>query len=268
MIRQPAVAGAFYPASKDEILKMFSMFGPAEGKAEPALGVVAPHAGYVYSGKTAYKTYSKVKVPERVVVLAPNHTGAGPGISFFAKGIWRTPMGDVEVDEDLAEKIMSKIKGAESDFSAHYAEHSLEVHLPFLLHINPNIKIVPVVLKYLSLEKCLEIGSAVAEVISQISPKPLIVASSDMTHYESAESARAKDRRAIERILELDPEGLYEVVRSGNISMCGVVPVTSMLSAVKKMGATRAELVSYSNSGEVNGDMDSVVGYAGIVIRE
>jgi len=267
MIRSPAYAGSFYPATAEDLNNQFQGFSTAPAKPSTAIGMMAPHAGYIYSGKTAFMTYQQVQITDTAVVLAPNHTGSGSSVAMYTKGMWRTPLGGAEIDEALAEKIMTNISGAKNDFMAHDREHSLEVQIPFLQFFNKDILIVPLQLKHLGLEKCRELGQQLATVIAEQNPRPLLVASSDMSHYESAQAAKAKDKRAIEQILKLDPEKLYKTVTEGNISMCGVVPTTVMLFAAKELGAKQAELVRYSNSGDVNGDYEQVVGYAGIVIR-
>lgn len=268
MIRNAAFAGSFYPASAPELTEQIKQFAEAAVLPTAAIGVLAPHAGYVYSGKTACHTFQRACIPQTAVVLSPNHTGRGASIAMYTKGMWRTPLGEALVDPGLADELQKAIPGAKSDFAAHDNEHALEVQLPFLQYFRKDVRIVPITLKHLGLERCREIGQAIGAVLQKRLPDaPLLVASSDMTHYESAEVARAKDRRAIEQLLQLSPEGLYRTVEEGQISMCGVIPATVMLYAAKILGASRAELVRYSNSGEINGETERVVGYAGIIIR-
>lgn len=282
MIRQPAVAGQFYQGSAEALRRQVEGFiVPAAGKVR-ALGILSPHAGLVYSGLVAGAVYSRIELPDAFVLIGPNHTGLGAPVSLMAKGSWETPLGRVEIDEALASSILKKSPLIREDALAHLREHSLEVQLPFIQYFKPDFRIAPIQMMDVRLETCLEVGRAVAEAIKirreqsaegtrQKEDKSsirdvLIVASSDMTHYESARAAKEKDEKAIRRILALDPEGLHRTVRDLGITMCGFGPAVAMLAACKTLGATKAELVKYANSGEVSGDFDQVVGYAGIVI--
>jgi AmmeMemoRadiSam system protein B len=264
MDREPAVAGRFYRDDAAGLAAEVDGFLAAGGEEAPALGLVAPHAGYVYSGAIAGAGYARVRVPERVLVLGPNHTGLGVPAALWPSGRWRTPLGDVPVDADLTAALAASPE-VEPDAEAHRFEHALEVQVPFLQRARPDVRIAALCLSHLSFPGCERLARAVAAATSD--PPALIVASSDMTHYLPAETARALDRRALERILALDPEGLHEVVHRERISMCGVIPATVMLLAARLRGATRAELVRYGNSGEVNGDLRRVVGYAAVVVR-
>jgi AmmeMemoRadiSam system protein B len=211
-----------------------------------------------------------VVVPERVIVLCPNHTGMGVRRSLWAGGAWRLPGGAIEVDGELAARVRRRAR-LEPDLDAHVAEHAIEVHLPFLRHRNASARIVPIVLAGLSLAECREVGEglarAIAETRAQHGGDVLLVASTDMSHYVPADEARALDGLALARVEALDPGGLYEVVRARDISMCGFIPTTCALFAARALGATRAELVRYGNSGDVSGDHERVVGYAGVVVR-
>ncbi len=264
MEREPAVAGRFYDADPAVLAGTVDRF--LEGGAAPvrALGVVAPHAGYVYSGAVAGAVYARVDVPPRVVILGPNHTGLGIGAAaLWPGGAWRTPLGDVPVDAELT-AALAAAPGVARDPLAHLHEHALEVQVPFLQRRRPDVALAALCLPHLPLRACVALGEALAPIAQGAGA--LVVASSDMSHYLPARTARALDGRAIERMLALDPEGLYEVVHRDDISMCGVIPATVMLVAARVRGATRAELVRYAHSGEVNGDNRSVVGYAGIVV--
>lgn len=236
----------------------------APGEPAPALGVVAPHAGYVYSGAIAGAVYARVVVPPRVVVLGPNHTGLGrPAALWPAGGGWRTPLGTVPVCGPLTEALAA-CPLVELDRAAHLREHSLEVQVPFLETARPGVEIAALCLGPLDVDECAEVGRTVAAAAR--AHGALIVASSDMSHYIPAAKARVKDQLAIDRILALDPEGLHRTVRREGITMCGVIPATVMLFAARELGATRAELVRYASSGDVTGDTRQVVGYAGLVI--
>ncbi len=264
MDRAPAVAGRFYTADAAALASQVDGFLSGAGDKLRARGLVAPHAGYVYSGAIAGAVYARVEVPARVVVLGPNHTGLGAGAALWpARGAWRTPLGEVPVDAELTAALAASPL-VTSDPSAHAREHALEVQVPFLQRARPGVTIAALCLAHLALEDCVALGRTVAAAASAAGA--LVVASSDMSHYLPATVARRLDHRAIERILALDPEGLYEVVHAEDISMCGVVPATVMLVAARLMGASRAELVRYGHSGEVTGDDDQVVGYAGIAV--
>lgn len=237
---------------------------------EPAIAMMGPHAGYVYSGAILGETYARVKVPGRVIVMCPNHTGLGVRRSLWAGGAWQLPGAEIEIDVALAERVRVAAR-LEPDLDAHLREHAIEVHLPFLHHQNPDARIVPIVLAGLRLEDCREVGQGLARAIRDTKAADgddvLIVASTDMSHYVSADAARRLDSMALERVEALDPEGLYETVRAHDISMCGFIPTTCALFAALELGATTAELVRYGNSGEASGDFSRVVGYAGVVVR-
>jgi AmmeMemoRadiSam system protein B len=264
MDREPAVAGRFYTDDPATLAGQLDRFLAGEREKISARGIVAPHAGYVYSGAIAGAVYARVEVPARVVVLGPNHTGIGAAAALWpASGAWRTPLGDVPVDADLTAALAASSL-ITPDTRAHRLEHALEVQVPFLQRARPGVSIAALCLTHLPYEDCVEIGRAVAAAAG--ARGALVVASSDMSHYIPAPVADRKDHRAIERILALDPQGLYDVVHAEDISMCGIIPTTVMLVAARLMGATRAELVRYGHSGEVSGDDDSVVGYAGIAV--
>ncbi|HYS82518.1 MAG TPA: AmmeMemoRadiSam system protein B [Anaeromyxobacteraceae bacterium] len=263
MDREPAVAGRFYPGSEERLwAEVAALLGPA-GRPRPALGLLSPHAGYLYSGKVAGETWARVEVPTRAIVLCPNHTGLGARVALWPDGGWRTPLGRVPIDADLTAALRA-CPLVEPDRTAHLREHALEVQLPFLQARRPDVAIAALCLGPLSADECEELGRAVAAAVRD---RPaLLVASSDMSHYLPADVARALDERALARFLALDPRGLHETVRREDISMCGVIPATVMLAAARELGATSAELVRYSNSGDVSGDHESVVGYAGAVV--
>jgi AmmeMemoRadiSam system protein B len=268
--REPAVAGRFYPADgevlAEEVAALLAEHPGGRATAAPplpALGVLAPHAGYAYSGAVAGATYARVDVPDRVIVLCPNHTGAGQRVAAWPGGSWVTPLGRVPVDEVMTREIVQAGLAVE-DRAAHRLEHSLEVQLPFLQLRRPEIAIAALCLGPLSFDRCRELGLSLAEVAGRRGA--LVVASSDMSHYVPAAVAREKDGQAIERLLALDARGLHDVVSREGITMCGFVPATVMLVAAVAQGAREAELVRYANSGEATGDDRSVVGYAGVVV--
>jgi len=264
MKRMPAVSGRFYPGTASGLSRALLELTREMKDREPAIGVVAPHAGYVYSGAVAGEVFSSVRVPGRAVIFCPNHTGIGEDASIMSDGAWRMPWGDVPLDEELAVRLKNACPLLREDASAHLREHAIEVQLPFLHRFRPDVGIVPVALGRLSLEECGDIGESVADAIAGDAERPLLVASSDMSHYVPDAVARAKDKMAIDRMLALDPEGLYRTVRTERISMCGALPATVVLFAARRLGATSARLIRYATSGDVSRDFDQVVGYAGL----
>jgi AmmeMemoRadiSam system protein B len=278
MRRTPAVAGFFYPgqpeALKAEVARLLEP-GP---EPQPVKAVVSPHAGIGYSGAVAGAVYGRVRSPTVFILLGPNHTGVGAPVALMAEGEWETPLGAIAIDRDMAITLRSGCPLIREDSVAHAREHSLEVQLPFLQMLGEAFQIVPLVLGLLPYEACQELGHAVAQTIQRTSRSVVIVASTDMTHCgrqyrhlpPAGMTAHAfacqEDRLAIDRMLALDPEGLYQVVRQRHITMCGFVPTTVALLACQELGATSATLVRYMTSGEVSGDLDTVVGYAGLLI--
>ena len=266
MLRTAVVAGQFYPGHKKSLLKSVTSLMPATSEQKSAIAVMSPHAGYIYSGKVAGQTFAGVKIPSEVIILGPNHHGRGHVAAVYASGAWETPIGQTSISVKLAEHILRECPMAAEDTLAHRFEHSLEVQLPFLQLKAPETSIVPICISRMPLDLLLDMGNGLARVISTCSEPPLIIASTDMTHYESGEKARKKDFLALDKVLALDPEGLYDVVFEHGISMCGVFPSVVMLQAAKSLGAEKAELILYSNSGDVTGDQSEVVGYAGVMI--
>ena len=266
MIRKPVVAGHFYPASPSSLKAQIGEF-IKEGAAQiDAIGVLSPHAGYVYSGSVAGAVLSRIKFGDTFVVLGPSHTGYGKPFSIMTEGSWSTPLGEVEVDSRLAADILSRSSHLEDDTVAHLYEHSIEVQLPILQYLDADFKIVPIVLSPASFSVYKDIGKDIAGAIQDAGSSTVIIASSDMTHYETEQSARKKDQAAIEAILGLDEDELMKRVRDMDISMCGYAPAVALVSAARELGAKRAELVTYRTSGDVSGDYVRVVGYAGIII--
>ncbi len=263
MIRKPAVAGYFYPRDPIRLREMIGQYLDPKVTGVRAIGAMCPHAGYMYSGAVAGAVYSHIQIPERVVILGPNHTGLGPRASIMTEGTWLTPLGEVEVDAPLASHILENSKHLKEDTQAHLAEHSIEVQLPFLQYFRPQVKIVPILLMGTSYEMGQEVGKAIAKALSYT--KALIIASSDMTHYESQKAAAEKDHTALEAMLSLDPRGLYERVTQLRISMCGVIPTIAMMTASLILGCQEAQLIRYMTSGDITGDYSQVVGYGGVI---
>lgn len=267
MLRQPAVAGQFYAAYQHKLKQQVAAYLVDIPAKEKAIAVISPHAGLVYSGKVAGMVYSRLSLPYTFVMVGPNHTGLGSPLSVFPEGKWNTPLGDVTVEDRLARQILAEFPLAEPDRLAHQEEHCLEVQLPFIQSLQGDVKIVPIVMMRGELKICQKLGSAIAKVLKPWPEPALLVASTDMTHYEPVAEARRKDEMAIQKILDLDPQGLHTVVRQHQISMCGYAPTVTVLYAALELGASRAELVHYMTSGEINGDYEQVVGYAGIMIK-
>lgn len=267
MIRNPVVAGQFYPESPDQLKAMIKGMVDEKAVKEDVIGLVSPHAGYIYSGPVAGAVISKIKFKDTFIIIGPNHTGSGKPLSIMTQGTWKTPLGEVEIDSELGKQILAVSHHLEEDYIAHQYEHSIEVQLPFLQYFKKDIRLVPISLAYSSGVICKEIGKELAKAVKELNKEVVIIASSDMTHYESQESARRKDNQAIEAVLDLNEDELLKRVDELNISMCGYAPAVSLISAAKELGATGAELVKYQTSGDITGDYTSVVGYAGIIIK-
>jgi hypothetical protein len=280
-IRQPAVAGRFYPSNAQLLRADVENYLKPEDGANPdpdrgpnlnrnpkirALGCVVPHAGYMYSGHVAGAVYSRLDLPQRTVILCPNHTGMGEPLAIMSGGAWHTPLGNVPVDEALAVELKRAMPLLSEDEEAHRSEHALEVQLPFLQVLLPDFQFVPIAVGTGNFEVLSALGVVISSVLAKQNERVLVIASSDMNHYESDSVTRVKDRRAIEQLLALDPRGLYDTVREEQISMCGYGPAVVMLTAARKLGAKHAELICYATSGDVSGDKDVVVGYAGIAV--
>ncbi len=272
MNRSPAVAGRFYSDNAHSLTEEVKRHTKKNTTNKPlekirAIGIVSPHAGFMYSGDVAGAVYSRIEIPDTVILMGPNHTGQGKRVSVMGEGIWNMPQGDIEIDSKLADAICQASLIAKKDNKAHQREHSLETQLPFLQFYRDEFKIVPICMMRLDLDECEEISRAIVKAIGQTGRNVLIIASSDMTHYESHENASRKDKSAIQQILKLDARGLYNTVHEKNITMCGINPTTVMLMCAEKMGAKEALLTKYMTSGEVSGDMERVVGYAGVIVK-
>ena len=267
MLRLPAVAGQFYPADPRELTRLirkFTVEDPATGKSRVRACLV-PHAGYIYSGAVAGAVFSRIVFPKQVLVLGVRHSPAGEDLAIVSDGAWRTPLGDAPVDETLAERIKTACPGLEEDSVAHSREHSLEVELPFLQIFDSGFSFVPVAVGTLRFEELHTLGMGLARVLRESPEQILLVTSSDMNHYEPDEITRLKDGKAIDRMKAIDANGLFEVCRKEKISMCGLGPAVVMLTAMKELGVKSGEVVRYATSGDVNGDRDATVGYAGMI---
>lgn len=268
MKRNAAVAGQFYYGSPDRLTEQVNHYVVKQASRHDAVGIMVPHAGLVYSGHVAGAVYSSINFPKTFIMLGPNHTGLGSPVAVMDDGTWEIPTGTFTVDRKLARLIVRDSRLAKSDSRAHLFEHSLEVQLPFFAQFTRDVAIVPIAVMSATFDECTEIAESIAKAVKAVDYPVVLLASSDMSHYLPDQSARQKDRLAIERILDLDPPGLYQVVTRERISMCGYLPATIMLVASRMLGATKAKLVKYATSGDVSGDYESVVGYAGVVIEK
>jgi MEMO1 family protein len=267
-VRHPAVAGRFYPRDPEALRQEVSAYlsQTPSRKTIRALGCIAPHAGYMYSGHVAGAVFAGLDIPQLCVVLCPNHTGVGRALAIMSEGAWETPLGSVPIAGDLAVDLKQRCPLLQEDSTAHRSEHAVEVELPFLQARQPKLRFVPIALGTREFEALEQLGLALAEAIMAQREPVLIVASSDMNHYESDAVTRVKDQSAIEPVLALDARALYDVVTERHVSMCGFGPAVAMLTAAKKLGGVSAELVKYATSGDISGDLDTVVGYAGIIV--
>ena len=259
----------FYPSSRSTLLQMLGEFVPRREDAAPAIAVVAPHAGYIFSGAVAGAVYSRVVVPDDVIVLSVNH-GRSPGAEFalFDEGTWQTPIGDVPVATELVAAISAACPMVQADCDAHAMEHSGEVHVPFLKHRNAHVRMAAVCIMRSSLPVLQEFGAGLARAVERLGRDVLLVASTDMTHFEPEHVASEKDHKVIDKILELDEAAMMDTVERLRVSMCGHDPVAAGLAYAKARGATVAELVDYKTSADSPyGNRAEVVGYAGLIIR-
>lgn len=263
MLRETAVAGYFYPEKEQELVSFFRQHA-SEAATVSAIGALVPHAGYMYSGRIAVNTLSRIHIPDTVLLMGPNHTGFGESVAVFAKGGWATPLGTVPVAEEIAEKLL-QCTGVEADIVAHVREHSLEVIVPILKWLNPAVRIVPVTMMGMRFADCVTLAGEMAQQLA--GEDILVVTSSDLNHYENAVKTEQKDKLAIDSLLRMEPRGLYDTVMNHEISMCGIYPAVVSLEICKRRGAKKGNLVQHAHSGEVGGDTDRVVGYAGVIFQ-
>jgi AmmeMemoRadiSam system protein B/AmmeMemoRadiSam system protein A len=268
MVRNPYVAGYFYPGTASELRAMIAKFTDKNAPKEEAIGLLVPHAGYQYSGMVTGATVSRIKFKDTFIIIGPTHSGMGRPFSVMAAGAWKTPLGEVEVDEELARKLIGVSRHLEEDYQAHQEEHAVEVQLPFLQYFKPDVRIVPIILAGATINDYKEIGRDIAKAIKELKREVVIMASGDMTHYEPHDTAREKDMKAVEAMLALDEDELARRYRRLSISMCAYGPVACLITAAKELGATGAELVKYQTSGDATGDYAAVVGYAGIIFKK
>jgi AmmeMemoRadiSam system protein B len=280
-IRRPRVAGSFYEGNaeslKAQIKNCFLQeFGPKKrpkvNKSGPreVIGLVCPHAGYMFSGPVAANAYYELALdgkPDTVVILGPNHTGYGSALSLMNEGFWRTPLGDVEIDGETANRIVQETRLVDVDEVAHRFEHSIEVQLPFLQYLyGSEFKFVPICFQMQDLSSALEVGKALVEVLA--SKNAVVIASSDMTHYEPQRNAAAKDMAALKAVEAMDEKRFYSIIETRNVTACGYGPIAAVITAAKGLGAKEAKLLCYKSSGDVTGDYSSVVGYAAVSFKK
>ena len=278
MLRLPAVAGRFYPANPNELasvvrrmtaLRAANATVPATDAEKISVSAcLVPHAGYMYSGAVAGEVFGNIALPRKILILGVRHFPRGESAAILSNGAWRTPLGDAPIDTDLAMALRDACPRLREDSVAHSQEHSLEVQIPFLQVLAPGFSFVPVALGTVRFEDLVSVGEAVSRVLMAAKEPVLLLATSDLNHYEDDATTRVKDAKAVEKLLALDARGLFDVCRQQKISMCGLGPAVATITALRAMGVTRGELVRYATSADVSGDTSSVVGYAGVVWRE
>ncbi len=267
MLRMPAVSGRFYPSNSAELTSLIQQYTKVEdeGVLLKAKACLVPHAGYVYSGHVAGAVYGRISIPKKIVILGVRHYPHGANAAILSSGAWRTPLGDAPIDESLAKALLAACPLLCEDSVAHGSEHSLEVQIPFLQVLQPGFTFVPIALGTVRFEDLVTVGEAIGHVLAAAGEEILLLTTSDLNHYEDDATTRVKDGKAVERILTMDARGLYDTCRNGAISMCGLGPTVAMLTALRSLGRTRAELVRYATSADVSGDFSAVVGYAGMI---
>ncbi len=267
-LRPPAVDGRFYEGSPDRLRQeVLGCLPDTQATKQRFIGAVVPHAALMYSGRVAGEFYADADLPRRLIILCPNHTGLGHHAAINREGAWRTPLGNAEIDSQLAAKLMSRTQLLKEDAAAHAREHSLEVQLPFLQQLlGSDFTFVPICLGSARYDYCEEIGEAIAEVVKDVAEPIGIIASSDLNHYEDQATTLQKDQLAIDQVLALNPQELWRVIFDDDVSMCGFIPTTTMLIAAKALGATKTRLLKHATSGDINGDYRQVVGYAAIAV--
>jgi len=267
MLRLPAVAGQFYPSDPSKLTAVVRECCKIDPPMKPVSvrACLVPHAGYMYSGRVAGEVLARIALPQKIVLLGVRHYPRGEPIAILSTGAWRTPLGDAPIDTPLAEALVKACPLLREDSVAHSAEHSLEVQLPFLQVLAQQFTFVPVALGTVRFENLATIGEALATVLKSFGEDVLLLTTSDLNHYEDEQTTQIKDRKAIEKLLALDAQGLYDVCRNEDIAMCGLGPAVAMIAALNALGAKKAELVKHATSADVSGDRDRVVGYAGML---
>jgi AmmeMemoRadiSam system protein B len=267
MIRHAVVAGSFYPADSDSLNVQLDKMLPQVKSPRRVTGIIVPHAGYIYSGRIAGKVFAQIEIPKKVILIGPNHTGVGALFSVSNAAAWQTPLGQVAVARQLRATLLERIAYLEADNLAHRQEHSLEVMLPFLQRLRPDVEILPLTLACGGLDDALNLGNDLAAAVADESDDVLLLASSDMNHFSSATEGERLDYQAIAAMIAYDPQALYRSVRQNRITMCGVIPAIATMQAARQLGAQSCQLAGYGHSGQVNGDNSRVVGYAGLILE-
>ena len=267
MLRLPAVAGQFYPSNPKELSSLVARFTHLENSdsKRAVRACLVPHAGYVYSGAVAGAVFGRILLPKKILLLGVRHFPRGEALAIMSEGAWRTPLGDVPIDEGLAAALQQECPMLREDSVAHSQEHSLEVELPFLQYLDAGFSFVPIAVGTLHFEELTALGAGIARVLQNSREEILLVTSSDLNHYEDDGTTKRKDALAIERLLKLDAKGLFDVCRMEKISMCGLGPSISMIAALNSLGVTAAELICHATSGDITGERERVVGYAGMI---
>lgn len=266
MLRQPAVAGRFYPSDPAQLSGLIREFTSVPGAvAKRVKACLMPHAGYVYSGPVSGEVFANALIPQRVIVLGVRHRPPGAPLAILSEGAWRTPLGDARIDQKLAERLKAACPLLLEDDVAHSQEHSLEVQIPFLQVLQPGFTFVPIALGSGNFDILVKVGEGLGQVLAAEKEEVLLLATSDLNHYEDDATTRVKDGKAIDQLLKMDARGLYDTCRREEISMCGLGPAVAMLTALHVIQAKGAGLIRYATSGEHSGDLDAVVGYAGMI---
>ena len=269
MLRLPAVAGRFYPANPNELASSVRRMSTPrrDGVAEKSFvaGCLVPHAGYMYSGAVAGEVLGQIVLPKKILILGVRHFPRGESAAVLSSGAWRTPLGDAPIDTQLAMALRDACPLLREDSVAHSQEHSLEVQIPFLQVLAPGFSFVPVALGTVRFDDLVRVGEAVTRVLTAAKEQVLLLATSDLNHYEDDATTRMKDAKAVEKLLALDARGLFDICRAEEISMCGLGPAVATITALRGMGVKDGELVTYATSADISGDTSAVVGYAGIV---
>jgi len=266
VLRLPAVAGRFYLDNPQELIAQLREYTKPQANETPrhVQACLVPHAGYRFSGHVAGAVFSRIDLPKKIVILGVRHRPPGEPIAIISSGAWRTPLGDAPIDEALATTLKNECPILREDHVAHSSEHSIEVQLPFLQVLSPGFAFVPVSLGAVRFDDLVAVGEGLAHVLAA-NPGVLLLTTSDLNHYEDDATTRLKDHKAIDQILALNPRGLYDVCRNSAVSMCGLGPTVAMLTALRALATSHAELVRYATSADVSGDTSSVVGYAGFI---
>lgn len=263
-VRAPAVAGSFYPGHPLQLRVAVERFLVRTMDPVRAASLIAPHAGYIYSGATAGKTYAAVELPSDLVILCPNHTGQGSPLSCMSEGTWATPLGEAPIHTELARALMAELPDLQDDAMAHRREHAIEVQLPFLQVLLGEFRFVPICVGTQRFQSLAALGQAMAKVVAAWPDPVALLVSSDMNHYEAAQANRVKDEAALDAVLHLSPEELFKTVIDRHVTMCGFAPAVAALTACRELGVDRAQVVDYTHSGLVTGDDSEVVSYAGV----